>query len=600
MSFCRGQFFFINNSSILGVGLKRSIQHPLGTMGPLSKLAGGATGYTGYSRSATISHFIKRLLTPDSGADTKVMKALNDFPRVKKVSRSSFVTRNSVSSPLLNQRRLFSTSVLAYVEAKSAPLTSSPPTPNPSSWPINTAKPVGYLCIACSILVFAIVVLGGLTRLTESGLSITEWKPVTGSIPPLSQEDWLAEFEKYKQSPEFKELNTDMNVEEYKFIYGMEWSHRLLGRVIGVLFVVPTLYYIARKRVSPPTALKLLGICGLLGLQGFVGWWMVYSGIDKKQLVARNSKPTVSPYRLTTHLATAFTVYCCMISTGFSILRDYKIMADPKKYQKIFQQINSPSLKRFISLSKGLFVMVFFTAMTGALVAGLDAGMIYNTFPKMGEGYIPPTDELMDPLFARKSDKSDLWWRNMLENPTTVQFNHRIMAVATFCCIFALHMRSHKMKPLLPSKAYMWLSASMGLACLQVTLGICTLLWLVPTDLGAAHQAGALGLLTGVLMVVNNLKRPSRSNLILLDKFLQKAANQRTLRSIDQYLNIKLDNIETNVEKYPHFVAVRSIFIRGSSIRYIHLNPSNVDTNLLQDASRRETMASTSDKIAGR
>lgn len=522
MSLCRGQFFFINNASILRAGIKRSVQHQLCNSHTGSAMAGA-------SRTAALSHYVQHLFVPKPSPN---MKAFNELPP------------STGKSAINTQKRLFSTVAPRSFQLSHYPLAaaaaanaangarSSAKLPGASRWPINSAKPLGYLCIGCSILVFAIVVLGGLTRLTESGLSITEWKPVTGAIPPLSKEDWEAEFSKYKESPEFKELNTDMTLDEYKFIYSMEWSHRLLGRIIGVLFVLPSLYYIARRKVSLPTAGKLLGICGLLGLQGFVGWWMVYSGIDKQNLDARHSKPTVSQYRLATHLAVAFTVYCAMISTGFSILRDYKVMAQPAKYQKIFQLIASPAIRPFKRLSKGVFGLVFITAMTGAIVAGLDAGMIYNTFPKMGKGYMPPKDELMDPMFARKDDKSDLWWRNMLENPTTAQFDHRVMAITTFLAIFAFHMYSHKVKAFMPRKAYVWTNVTMGLVSIQLALGICTLLWIVPTDLAAAHQAGALATLTGMLMVLNNLKRPSTSNIILLQRYLRKAAEQASKKTL--------------------------------------------------------------------
>lgn len=531
----------MNNASILRVGIKRSLQNQ--TCNNFRN-----RGMTGSSRSVAISHYMKRLFTSNAKVDQSMNRALNGGFLVQPSGSlgRSFFTSKMVSNAFSGAKRSFSTSVVSHFrigtfslnEAAASAATAAAKSASRSGkranpWPINTAKPLGYLCIGCSILVFAIVVLGGLTRLTESGLSITEWKPVTGAIPPLNEQQWQEEFEKYQQSPEYKELNTHMTLQEYKFIYGMEWSHRLLGRIIGVLFVVPTLYYIARRKVSAPTAWKLFGICGLMGLQGFVGWWMVYSGIDKKQLEERHSKPTVSQYRLATHLAVAFTVYCCMISTGFSILRDYKIMANPQKYEKVFRLINSPALKPFRRMTKGVFGMVFITAMTGAFVAGLDAGMIYNTFPKMGEGYMPPKSELMDPVFARREDKSDLWWRNILENPTTVQFDHRVFAIATFCAVFAVHMYSHRIRPVTPKAAYGWMSASMGLATLQVALGICTLLWIVPTDLGAAHQAGALALLTGMLMTVNNLKKPSVSNVVILRRYLEKAAKAAEKKKLE-------------------------------------------------------------------
>ncbi|ODV82945.1 hypothetical protein CANARDRAFT_10037 [[Candida] arabinofermentans NRRL YB-2248] len=481
---------------------------------------------------------------------------------------------------------------------------------NRSKWPINSHKNVGYLCLGSSILVFGIVILGGLTRLTESGLSITEWKPVTGSIPPLNDQEWEIEFEKYKNTPEFKLLNSHITLDEFKFIFKMEWSHRLLGRIIGLTFVLPSLYYISRRKVSIPTSFKLLGICLLIGLQGGIGWWMVYSGIDSKQLEERRSKPTVSQYRLTAHLGAAFLVYCCMISTGISILKEHSIIKNPQIWLKNFQLIKSPSLKKFRLLTTGLLGLVFITAMSGGLVAGLDAGLIYNTFPHMGDDIVPSINELMSPLFARCQDQSDLIWRNMLENPTMVQLNHRILAISTFFSVLGLHLYSHNIKTIIPKQAYKWLNISMGLVLVQVTLGISTLIYLVPIELAAAHQSGALALLTSVLMVFNNLKKPSRMDQEITVELKNDIEIKGTLKSVDQYLNLKLDNISTvnnnnnesgnGSDKYPHLKAVRNLFVRGSTIRYIHLSSGLVDTNLLQDASRRESLAVSGDKILGR
>jgi cytochrome c oxidase assembly protein subunit 15 len=440
---------------------------------------------------------------------------------VSKNSNVSIASHNLLKPSRLSfsQTRSFSTTLRNLNSSASIPLPKS-------KWPANSHKSIGYLCIGTSVLVFAIVILGGLTRLTESGLSITEWKPVTGAIPPLTEEDWINEFEKYKESPEFKQLNSNMGLEDFKFIYSMEWSHRLLGRFIGMVFVLPTLYMIARKRVSLRTAGKLLGICGLIGVQGAIGWWMVYSGIDTELLEERNSKPTVSPYRLATHLGAAFVVYCAMISTGFSVLRNQWIMQNPQEYSKYFQQIQSKSLSKFKLLSKSLFGLIFLTAMSGAFVAGLDAGLIYNTFPEMGENWVPSKSELFDPIFSRVKDQSDLIWRNMLENQATVQLEHRILATATAISVFAVHMYSHKIKSIIPRPAYKWLNISMGVVTLQYILGMCTLLYLVPTDLAATHQAGALTLLTCALLLVNNLKKPSKANMLILKKYLEKAAKK--------------------------------------------------------------------------
>lgn len=194
---------------------------------------------------------------------------------------------------------------------------------------IHTSKSVAWWLIGSSGLVFGIVVLGGLTRLTESGLSITEWRPVAGTLPPLNQKQWEEEFAKYRESPEFKQLNSHIDLDEFKFIFFMEWVHRLWGRAIGVVFILPAVYFAATKKTSRHVNKRMFGLTALLGLQGFVGWWMVYSGLDQKQLNDRKSKPTVSQYRLTTHLGAAFLLYMGMLWTGMEILRECKWVKDP-------------------------------------------------------------------------------------------------------------------------------------------------------------------------------------------------------------------------------------------------------------------------------
>jgi cytochrome c oxidase assembly protein subunit 15 len=373
---------------------------------------------------------------------------------------------------------------------------------------INSSNAVGYWLIGTSGLVFGIVVLGGLTRLTESGLSITEWKPVTGAIPPLNQAEWEAEFEKYKESPEFKQLNSHITLEEFKFIFFMEWAHRLWGRTIGLVLLGPAAYFALTRKTSSRVNKRLVVLTFLLGLQGAIGWWMVKSGLDEKQLEERRSKPTVSQYRLTTHLAAAFVLYIGMIWTGMEILRENRWVKDPKKALELFQQLDNPALKHLRRTSMGLVVLTFVTAMSGGLVAGLDAGLIYNTFPHMGDNIIPSKRELLDDAFARKEDKSDKFWRNMLENPTTVQLNHRILATTTFFAILGTHLYASRIKHIVPKSVNKALHGLMGFVSLQVTLGICTLLWLVPISLASAHQAGALALLTSSLVFASRLRKP--------------------------------------------------------------------------------------------
>ena len=352
-------------------------------------------------------------------------------------------------------------------------------------------------------------------------LSITEWKPVTGSLPPMSQDDWESEFAKYRASPEYKLLNSNMTLDEFKKIYYMEWTHRLWGRAIGLSFVLPTIYLIARRRVSPRMAVNLVGISSLIGFQGFIGWWMVKSGL-KDDLLEPGSHPRVSQYRLTAHLATAFICYAWMLLSGLTILRTRRIIADPAVATKALAALQKPAIAPFRRLVTALTVLTFTTIMSGALVAGLDAGMIYNEFPYMGIGITPPSSELWDKFYCRRDDASDLWWRNLLENPSTVQLDHRILAVTTFCAIIALfaYSRRRRVAAALPKSAKKGMVGVVHLALLQVTLGISTLIYMVPVPLAAAHQAGSLALLTGVLVLGHRLRVP-RATLARLQKQLK-------------------------------------------------------------------------------
>ncbi|KAK2730084.1 cytochrome c oxidase assembly protein cox15 [Colletotrichum kahawae] len=395
-----------------------------------------------------------------------------------------------------------------------------------SAWPETNSKSVAYWLLGSAVSVFGIVVWGGLTRLTESGLSITEWRPVTGSMPPRNDADWESEFEKYRASPEFKLLNPHMTIDEFKKIYFMEWSHRLWGRFIGMSFVLPTLYFIARRRVTPKMALNLCGISCLIGFQGFIGWWMVKSGL-KDDLFAPGSHPRVSQYRLTAHLATAFVCYSWMLMTALSIFRTRRLLADPVAASKAPSALQNPALKTFRRLSFAPVTLVFTTAMSGALVAGLDAGLIYNEFPYMGLGLTPPAKELWDKFYSRKEDGSDLWWRNMLENPSTVQRDHRILAMTTLTAILSLfaYSRTGRVAAALPKDGKKGVLGTVHLVLLQATLGISTLVCIVPTHLAATHQAGALALLTGALVLGHRLRVP-KSTLAMVQKRI-KAMNMK-------------------------------------------------------------------------
>ena len=336
----------------------------------------------------------------------------------------------------------------------------------------------------------------------------------------MNDYDWDSEFQKYRSSPEFQLLNPNMKLDEFKHIYWMEWTHRLWGRVVGLSFVLPALYFVARRRVSAPMSLRIGGIASLIGFQGFLGWWMVKSGL-KDDLFAPGSHPRVSQYRLTAHLGTAFLCYTAMLWNGLSILREHRYLSDPAAAQKTFQTLRSPELKFFRRSVAGLALLVFFTAMSGGLVAGLDAGMIYNEFPYMGEGLTPPKSELFSDFYSRRDDRSDLWWRNMLENPSLVQLDHRLLATTTFTSIVALmaYTRlSPTVKRVLPAACRKGMHGVVGFACLQVALGITTLLYLVPLPIASAHQAGSLALLSWVFVLGGRTWVPARTSRLVAQK----------------------------------------------------------------------------------
>ncbi|KPI39377.1 Cytochrome c oxidase assembly protein COX15 [Cyphellophora attinorum] len=433
-------------------------------------------------------------------------------------SKQLYVQRSALSM------RTFSTGRASFSE-----LVATTKPKKKSFFPTRTSNSVAYWLLGSAASVFGIVVFGGLTRLTESGLSITEWKPVTGSLPPMNQEDWESEFLKYKSSPEFAMLNSRMTLEEFKSIYWMEWIHRLWGRVIGVSFVLPAVYFTARGKMTASMTVKVWGIAGLIGFQGFLGWWMVKSGL-KDDLFAPGSTPRVSQYRLATHLGTAFIVYLSMVWNGLTTLRDNFLLTKMKAADAsaMLKKLQDPALRPFRRATAGLTALVFATAMSGALVAGLDAGLIYNQFPWMGQGLTPPKSELFDPFYSHvpagaSGKHSDLVWRNMFENPSLVQLDHRIMATTTFTAVVALFgwtRFSTVLKHRLPSSAKRAVHGVFGFASLQVVLGISTLLYLVPTTLASAHQAGALLLLTWTFVLGSRI-HASKHSLSLLERALQ-------------------------------------------------------------------------------
>lgn len=434
-------------------------------------------------------------------------------------SRNAFTAPCSVPALVTNHTRLTQNSFqhakglsigklrnqTAAGRAFSSSITSSPLIASPESLPTTATRPVvGYWLLGNAALVFGIVILGGLTRLTESGLSIVEWKPVTGVLPPLNQREWEEEFEKYKQFPEYKMLNNNMTLFEFKRIFYMEWAHRIWGRVIGMAFLVPGIYY-ARKGYMTPATKKAVAIIGaLIGFQGFLGWYMVKSGLDNA-IVENNAVPRVSHYRLAAHLGTAFVLYCAMAITGLRVLRN----ARPIFGQAVKTLPSSvtvlDNLRKFRKMAHITAGLVFLTAISGAFVAGLDAGLLYNEFPLMGGRVVP--DDIWSEQYGtarREDDQVVGLWRNIFENPTTVQFNHRVLAMTTVATVLALFAASRGLP--LTRRSRMATNFLVAAAAGQATLGILTLLNGVPIPLAAAHQGGSLTLLSMAIWLMHELK----------------------------------------------------------------------------------------------
>jgi cytochrome c oxidase assembly protein subunit 15 len=320
-------------------------------------------------------------------------------------------------------------------------------------------RAIGAWLLVCAAFVFAIVVVGGVTRLTRSGLSIVEWQPLVGALPPLSDADWQALFAKYRETPEYKLVNFGMSLEGFKRIFWWEYAHRLLGRLVGVVFLLPFLYFLLRRKLEAPLAWKLFGVFLLGGAQGALGWYMVKSGLV--------DDPRVSHFRLTAHLGLALAIFSAQVWLALGLLYSTKNTTSRKLYW--------------------LPLLVFLMALSGGMVAGLRAGAAYQTFPLMNGHVVPPEILVLEP-----------WWRNFAYNMATVQFVHRgfFWVLAVLIPFAWWRMRA--------SAAAHFLLAAFAL---QAALGISTLLAGVPVALAAAHQAGAVLLLAAALWTAHRHPR---------------------------------------------------------------------------------------------
>lgn len=332
-------------------------------------------------------------------------------------------------------------------------------------------RPVRIWLYVIAALVLLMVAVGGVTRLTDSGLSITAWKPISGVLPPLSRADWQAEFEAYKQIPEFRSQNSWMQIEDFKYIFWWEWGHRFLGRVIGLAFFVPFVVFLFQKRLNwrLGPALGLLFVLG--GLQGALGWWMVSSGLTERV--------DVSQYRLAAHLGAA----CILFAALVWVARRLTPVSPPR---------DAPGRWRLAVAVLG--ILLFVQLIAGAFVAGMDAGYAYNTWPLMDGSLIPRGLGVMQPA-----------WINLFENALTVQFTHRMIAYGICIYVAVLWWRGRAN----PGHAgvHGWMPRIAALVGLQVVLGIATLLFVVPIPLALGHQALAFMLIGAVTAYLADMTR---------------------------------------------------------------------------------------------
>ncbi|KKB96314.1 hypothetical protein SZ25_00603, partial [Candidatus Arcanobacter lacustris] len=323
----------------------------------------------------------------------------------------------------------------------------------------------------CVVMVILMTIVGGLTRLTGSGLSITEWQVISGILPPLSQESWYEMFDKYRLTPEFININYNMKLEEFKSIFMVEYIHRILGRLTGLILALPFFYFSLKKYFSKTQFFQLLFILLLVGLQGFIGWYMVKSG-----LVSRTS---VSPYRLALHLSMAVIIYGLLL---------WKALNHNSYNQK--QTVNKSIYNHMLL---GL-VVIFIQIISGAFVAGNDAGLVYNSFPMMDGELIPEGLWSINP-----------WYLNIFENITMVQFNHRLIALIILVILSSLYFRTINQFNIGLTKTSMKIMLLM--LFLQGSLGIITLLYQVPIIVASLHQLGALLLFGSMLNILYSCKK---------------------------------------------------------------------------------------------
>lgn len=331
-------------------------------------------------------------------------------------------------------------------------------------------------------MVLAMIALGGATRLTGSGLSITEWAPVTGTLPPLNHADWQSEFEAYKQIPQYTEVNAGMSLSEFQYIYLWEWSHRLLGRLIGLVWAVGFLFFWATGRIPAGWKSRLLAVGALGGLQGAIGWWMVSSGLVE-------GMTRVASYRLATHLGIAFVI--------LGLIAWYALQLSRSEAELI--RARRAGEAKLFGMSTGLLHLTFLQILIGALVAGIDAGRTYTGWPTMGGEWIPAA--IWD---------DTLGWRNFFENPALVQFIHRMTGYLVAIFAVVVWMRSRKSPHKVTRGAFTVMIVAVAA---QVALGIMNVIHASPLDLALSHQVGAVVLFSLILRARHHARYPIETSI---------------------------------------------------------------------------------------
>ena len=328
--------------------------------------------------------------------------------------------------------------------------------------------------IICSLMVAIMIIIGGLTRSTNSGLSMVEWKIISGIVPPITTNDWIELFNKYKQFPEYRLVNQNITLNDFQFIFWMEYIHRILGRLIFLVVLIPFIFFLKKKLIPQKLKKHFFIIIFLIMAQGLLGWHMVKSGLIDNH--------DVSQYRLSIHLIMAFIIYGYLL---FISLTFYNLIKKRKKYL-------IKNNKQIFFINFLLILLILITVASGGFVAGLDAGLVYNTFPKMGDSYIPHEIFNIKPIYL-----------NFFENPATVQFNHRLLGFLTFLAAILLFVYSKKCK--LHKQIQKKMVLIIFMVILQVILGIGTLLSYVAIPIALTHQLGALILFSLSLWTIKSL-----------------------------------------------------------------------------------------------